>query len=235
MGHMDRYVIREDVTFENASESATRMLAGAEAPAALERMGIEPPGAHRWLPCGSALERAIVRRCSWGHVPVYQISLPGEDVGRLEKAWAPEGIDPVAAEAWEALRIESGWPQFPIDFTADNLPHEVGRHTTAVSFDKGCYLGQEPIARIDALGHPNWCLRGLKWEQSPPAPGASVEREGKVVARIGSGAYCPLLEAWISFALVRRGHDSRGAVIEGATIDGEGCRPEVVELPPSGG
>ena len=69
---------------------------------------------------------------------------------------------PAGSEVWTALRIEAGLPVFGVDISDDNLAQEVGRTKTAISFTKGCYLGQEPIARLDALGHVNRELRSLR-------------------------------------------------------------------------
>ena len=63
-----------------------------------------------------------------------------------------------------ALRIEAGTPVFGKDVTEKNLPQEIGRDDRAISFVKGCYLGQETVARIDALGHVNQVLKGLVFE-----------------------------------------------------------------------
>ena len=64
--------------------------------------------------------------------------------------------------AFETLRIEAGTPLFGVDFNDNNLPQEVGRDDRAISFTKGCYLGQETVARIDALGHVNQQLAGVR-------------------------------------------------------------------------
>src|SRR5205807_8624579 len=92
-------------------------------------------------------------------------------------------LDPATAEA---LRIEAGTPCFGRDVTPENLPQEVGRDARAINFVKGCYLGQETVARIDALGHVNKHLKGLKFPRGTvpvpvPAAGATIEAGGKSV------------------------------------------------------
>ena len=76
--------------------------------------------------------------------------------------------------AFDALRIESGTPLFGVDFDEENLPQEVGRDELAISFTKGCYLGQETVARIDALGHVNQQLAGVRFA-GPDVPDAKAE------------------------------------------------------------
>ena len=71
-------------------------------------------------------------------------------------------MKPAGSEVWTALRIEAGLSVYGVDISEENLAQEVGLMITAISFTKGCYLGQEPIARIDALGHVNRELRSLR-------------------------------------------------------------------------
>src|SRR4029453_1620592 len=85
------------------------------------------------------------------------------DVSRLITALLDSGAALCGTDAVETARIEAGFPLFGRDITDDNLPQEVGRDAKAISFTKGCYLGQETVARIDALGHVNRSLVGLKF------------------------------------------------------------------------
>ena len=104
-----------------------------------------------------------------------------------------------------------GTPLFGQDVTSDNLPQEVDRGAAAISFTKGCYLGQETVARIDAMGHVNQRLLGLRLagDTVPPA-GSQIEVDGKLAARITSSCYSPRLSAALALAYVRRGHDQIG-------------------------
>jgi folate-binding protein YgfZ len=88
-------------------------------------------------------------------------------------------------------RIAAGFPLFGSDITEDNLVQEVGRTSLAISFTKGCYLGQEPIARIDAMGHVNRILCRLKLTSGlAPSPGTEVfdkrPPDGKSIGAITS-------------------------------------------------
>ena len=89
------------------------------------------------------------------------------------------GLVEAGPEVFEVLRIEAGTPVFGKDLTDKNLPQELGRDARAISFVKGCYLGQETVARLDALGHVNQLLRGLVFETGlalPRAQGGSGRR-----------------------------------------------------------
>jgi folate-binding protein YgfZ len=88
---------------------------------------------------------------------------------------------------WTALRIEAGLPIYGVDLTDDNLAQEAGRTGTAISFTKGCYLGQEPIARLDAMGHVNRELRSLRLSTSDvPLQGAAVFSDAAGAAPVGT-------------------------------------------------
>jgi folate-binding protein YgfZ len=118
---------------------------------------------------------------------------------------------PMSANEFEALRIEAGTPIFGVDITPDNLPQEIGRDAQSINFVKGCYLGQETVARIDALGHVNKVLKGLRLpgDRVPPR-GTSLEADGKVVGQITSAAYSPGWDCVVCLAYVRMSHAQAG-------------------------
>jgi folate-binding protein YgfZ len=98
-------------------------------------------------------------------------------------------LDP---ETFETLRIEGGTPCFGRDITAANLPQEVDRNAVAISFVKGCYLGQETVARLDALGHVNKVLIGAIAEnERVPSPGSILRADGKDVGVVTSSTFSP--------------------------------------------
>ena len=108
------------------------------------------------------------------------LSVPAAAVVSVWEALCGAGAVPAGEAAWQSLRIESRTPVYGLDITADNLPQEVDRNDLAISFVKGCYLGQETVARIDALGHVNKLLRGVQFAGSEvPEPGTELARDGK--------------------------------------------------------
>jgi folate-binding protein YgfZ len=114
--------------------------------------------------------------------------------------------------AFEAARIEAGFPCFLRDISDKNLPQEVGRDQRAISFAKGCYLGQETVARIDALGHVNKLLCGLRFFQPAiPPRGMELLVGEKRVGEVTSATFSPRLGGPLAFAYLRRGHEKPGS------------------------
>ena len=126
---------------------------------------------------------------------------------------------------FEALRIEAGTPVFGEEVTEKNLPQEFARDDRAISFVKGCYLGQETVARIDALGHVNQVLKGLAFEPGSecPAPGAGLEADGKRVGVITSAAMSPWRGHPVALGMVRISHARPGPPC-GWRAQGKACR-----------
>jgi folate-binding protein YgfZ len=152
--------------------------------------------------------------------------LDGEAVEQVRSVLTDRGAVPVGEEAAELLRIESGRPRHGLDMSDDNLPGEVGLEQRAVNFTKGCYVGQEPVARMHYRGHPNRCLRGLRLSE-PAAAGSPVfAADGKDVGRLTSACVSPSLGP-IALAIIRREVEPRGQVRVGAA----GSSAAVVELP----
>ena len=141
--------------------------------------------------------------------------------GRLLDAGARE----VSPQAAEIVRIESGRPRHGVDMTDDNLPAEAGIVERAVSFTKGCYVGQEPVARMHYKGHPNRHLRGLRLTAAAE-PGAPVQAGGREMGRITSAALSPALGP-VALALIRR-EVAPGDVV---TVGPQKADASVVELP----
>jgi folate-binding protein YgfZ len=139
--------------------------------------------------------------------------------GRLESA----GATPIAEAEAEARRVETGRPRYGIDLDDSVIPQEAGLNERAVSFTKGCYVGQETVARLHYKGKPNRHLRGLRL--AAPAPAGTPLRLGeREVGRVGSSVVSPRFGP-IALALVRR----EAAV--GDVLDAGGVEARVVELP----
>ncbi len=235
--HWNRYLIREDVQIEDASATlAWFALAGDQADQVLQKCGLELPArrlAHGILGDNILGDNASgLRACRLEVVrPVWLVGIPRQHhevwMGRLAEA----GAENCAAAAWEALRIELGWPLFGQDITADNLPQEVNRDAAAISLTKGCYLGQETVARIDALGHVNRSLRGLRIGEGVTCEvGTPWHHEGKIIAFITSLAYSPRLGTRLALAYVRRAWEAPGSRLPLPA----GQMAEVVALPIGG-
>ncbi len=154
--------------------------------------------------------------------------LPGADlVG--ESVSAPEGVPSCSLEAYEAVRIEAGIPVMGRELDESTIPAEAGVVDRSVSFTKGCYTGQELVARIDSRGgNVPRRLRGLIMDASAPA-GASLEAGGKEAGRITSVAWSPGLGATVALAYVRRAVEPPAEVV--VTWDGGSAPARVEALP----
>jgi folate-binding protein YgfZ len=117
--------------------------------------------------------------------------------------------------AFEVLRIEAGTPVAGRDVTPENLPQEVARDTRAINFVKGCYLGQETVARIDAMGHVNRLLRGLLLDtRTPPPPGSAIlQADGRPVGAVTSAAFSPGRGQVVALGYVRASHVRAGTAV----------------------
>jgi tRNA-modifying protein YgfZ len=135
------------------------------------------------------------------------------------------GIEPVSEEAAECLRIESGRPRHGLEMGPDTIPQEAGLNERAVSFEKGCYVGQETVARLHYKGKPNRFLRGLRLT-SETETGAPIMLGERQVGTIASSCVSPA-HGPIALALVRREASPGDTVLVGD----DGIEAEVVELP----
>jgi len=135
------------------------------------------------------------------------------------------GAAPVSEDAVECLRIERGRPRYGIDLDDTVIPQEAGLNQRAISFTKGCYVGQETVARLHYRGKPNRSLRGLVLS-APANAGDELALGERRVGRLGSVAVSPRFGP-IALALVRREAENGAEVSVGA----EGARATVVALP----
>jgi len=125
------------------------------------------------------------------------------DAARLREALLGAGAVEVSPAAAEILRIEAGVPRFGADMGTETMPAEAGIVERAVSFTKGCYIGQETVARLHYKGRPNRHLRGLRLSAAEVEPGASVRLGEKEVGRLGSVGVSPALGP-VGLAILRR-------------------------------
>jgi len=210
LAHMLRtYSLGRDVQFEDVTGS--RALLSLVGPAARERLDAAPP----------ANEHSFVT----GEHGMYVATLLGVDV--ICEPGTELGVEPVSEAAAECVRIEAGRPRLGFDMDAETMPQEAGINDRAVSFTKGCYVGQETVARLHYRGKPNRHLRGLRLAE-PAERGAEILLGDKPVGRLGSTCVSPRLGS-IALALMRREAEP------GARVEVGGSAAEIVELPfPSG-
>jgi folate-binding protein YgfZ len=236
--HLGKYRIADRVEFSPLTAALPLTLIGPRTPEVLAAAGsgfelAEPA----WSSAGGELagfEVVAVRQGLVGAPAVTLWVAAGEAAGLLEALLAvgcPAGLVPVGVEAAEVVRAEAGIPRFGRDFGADHFPQETGLDEAAgaVSYTKGCYLGQEVVARIHYRGGVNRLLRGVRFEEGTeaPNPGTALRFEEREAGVATTVVRSPALDRTIGLAILHQRAAEPGTVLE---IAGGG-RAEVVELP----
>jgi folate-binding protein YgfZ len=216
-----RFSIGFDVELHKRTlESGLLSLLGPESESIVGGLG-ELEHSHAVVSVGDLQVRAI--RTDLG----IDLLCDAADVDGLRLALSDAGAVRLSSDAVaECLRVERGRPRFGLDLDDTVIPQEAGLNERAVSFTKGCYVGQETVARLHYRGKPNRHLRGLRLSADAAATGDELTFEGRAVGRLGSLAVSPRFGP-IGLALVRR-EAPVGSVV--AVGDGA-AQGEVVELP----
>lgn len=208
---LERFVIADDVLIEPLGEAWRGLcLVGAGAAGLLADCGLvasPPVDLFALAPlAGGEWERGFAFRSRRAAAPSFDLWLPaavaGGIVRRLEEAAARLGGRRAGEAELEVLRVEAGIPRFGAEFDRSTLPQEAGLEETAISFTKGCYLGQEVISRIKSVGHVNRALVRLRLPEGARA-GDPLAREGREAGRLGSAVVSPRCGP-IGLAVVRR-------------------------------
>ena len=236
--HLQKYGVFDDVALAVASERSFEFhLAGPRAEELFLLTGGDLPAEgdldHRDIRLADCPIRVVRERPTGrpGLTLIGAVADAPRVTALLHEQGGPLGlvdVDPGTADVW---RIEAGTPLFGRDVSADNLPQEVGRDERAINFVKGCYLGQETVARIDALGHVNKVLTGLKLPVGPiPPAGATLEVDGKAAGKITSAAFSPGWGRGLALAFVRTSHAADGTEVR-VVGDGSSASAVVSDLP----
>lgn len=219
--HLERYIIREQVVLADRSQDwGELLLAGAASPSLLmEHFHVTPPQSIWASEIASIDERSIVvqRADPMLAGPCFLLRTSTAGMAAVEQALLAAGAAQCGEVVFDTVRIEAGWPLFGRDITDQNLPQEVDRDAEAISFIKGCYLGQETVARIDALGHVNRKLRSLTFApNTEPLAGLPLLDGEQPVGEITSATVSPKINAPLALGYVRRGHNEPGTRLTSA-------------------
>ncbi|MGD2136462.1 MAG: glycine cleavage T C-terminal barrel domain-containing protein [Gemmatimonadales bacterium] len=207
-------------------ETQVLRLVGPMALLRAERAGLPIPEAGRLTAAEVEGLPALVGRPPLDRPFALQLTLAREHtlqaVALLERA----KIAPVRPEALDLARLVSGWPRLGAEVDAKTLPQEVrfDEHG-GVSYTKGCYTGQETVARLHFRGHANRWLGGLSWTEPPQPSDHRILRDGTAVGRVSSVAWLPRRERWIGLGLIRR------EVGPGQEVDAAGSPAMTAALP----
>jgi len=242
--HLDRYLVRERVVLADRTDDwAEWFLAGPRAPQVLERLCGPLVPQQPWTSAQADIagQAVCLRRVDIVGPSGFLIVGPRVAAAAIGDALVAAGATPVGPAAFEVARIEAGFPLYGRDITERNLPQEVARDDRTISFRKGCYLGQETVARIDALGHVNQLLVGLRFSGSEVlSPGLELFADAAKAGYVTSAAFSPRQQCGIALAYIRRGHHAPGTRLdwpegtaEVISLAAENC-PAVPSLPSSG-
>jgi folate-binding protein YgfZ len=208
---VETYSLGRDVRWQDLTEE--RSILSLVGPHAAGRLDQAPP----------ATEHAFVEGEHGLYVTTdagVDVICPAADADAVREALGVELVDEATAEC---LRVESGRPRLGLDMDGGTIPQEAGINERAVSFTKGCYVGQETVARLYYRGKPNRRLRGLRLAE-PAESGDPVVLGERELGRVGSACVSPRLGP-IALAIVRR------EAAPGDTVLVNGSEAEVVELP----
>lgn len=155
----------------------------------------------------------------WRHdrmaLPGYDVLCPAAEADAVRGVLLQAGAIPAGPDTFDILRIEAGVPAPGAEIDDTRLAMELGRTAQAISYGKGCYLGQETIVMARDRGHVNRTLLGLKLGgDNPAARGAKVFHGAEEIGKVTSSVYSPRVGAAVALAFLQRGHQQPGTVVE---------------------
>jgi folate-binding protein YgfZ len=222
---LDQFLFSEDVQLSDLSSTlAAVWVHGPSAAAAVERV-VAASGLVTWPQYRHAsmtFQQGVVRvvRIDQLGVPGYCVYVDRVHEAELRTALAAVGVPNALTDAVEAARIEAGYPVFGVDMTDDTIPLEAGIEGRAISFTKGCYVGQEVIVRVLHRGHGRVARRlmGLRLE-GVATRGARIFTDGREIGGVTSAALSPRLGP-VALAYVHRDFTAPGTRVTVETPDG---------------
>lgn len=217
--HLELYQVGREVELRDVmGEHAILSLIGPGAGQLCAGAPRGPEHTHAELNVGGIECRAVVTDVG------IDLIAPASDAEALGAGLISAGAESVSPAAAEIVRVETGRPRFGAEITTSTIPEEAGLNDRAVSLTKGCYIGQETVARLHYKGRPNRHLRGLRLD-AEASNGAVVRLGDRDVGELGSAVLSPALGP-IGLAILRREATPGDEVL----VD-QNARAEVVELP----
>ena len=212
---LDFYTFSEDATVEDASAGTAQLsLAGPGAAKLLERLGIDVSGLPAFHSRTHVLAKAdvLVWHMLSAGTPTYEIIVPVAAAAGAWEAFTQAGAVPTGHEAWEAYRVRHGMPAYGAEFGDDTNPLE-SRLKGAISFNKGCYIGQEVVARLNTYQKVQRRLMAVTFSD-PAKIGDALKSAGGISAGIVTSAVqVPGGGTFIGLALVRQEHAAPGVTL----------------------
>jgi folate-binding protein YgfZ len=227
---LEKYVIADDVQILDVSGNYGMLtVQGPKSSEILQAAGLTLPGnsLHWTKTPGSSGEIYCINNAR-GTLRGFDIFVPTSRFSVLYQtalqAAQDGGGGAGTLEALEAVRIEAGIPRFGIDMDETNLAPETGIESRAISYSKGCYIGQEVISRIRAYGQVAKSLRGLRLPtelSSLPGRHEKLFHSGKEAGYVTSAIQSPGFKANIALGYVRREHSTPGTTLQVGSADGQ--------------
>lgn len=218
LNHLNRYLIREKVELhDRTADWGELLVAGNQTAEVLKDILTGDLPAERLQNAELTVAGAsvIAARVEMTPAPGYLLLASADMTTSVHESLLSHGAMLCEQDAFDAARIEAGFPLYGIDISDGNLPQEIGRDALAISFKKGCYLGQETVARIDALGHVNKTLVRLRCEGTEvPPPDTELRAAEQLVGNVTSAAFSPRAGAALALGYVRRGHTPPGTTLQ---------------------
>jgi aminomethyltransferase len=212
--HIRRYIVADQVELEDVTAATCAIaLEGPESATVLEKAGAAAPGGdYQHVPWG----QATVARISLTGQPGFRIYAAADGADEIIRRLAEAGARQATEEDARLVRIENGRPRCGEDIRETSLPQETGQ-MHAVSFTKGCYLGQEIVERIRAQGHVNRKLVQLRLDSVAPA-GTRLTADGAEAGEITSSIYSPEQASAVALAYVRSNYAAPGQALTAGDI-----------------
>jgi len=235
---LEKFVIAEDVQIVDVAPLyALLRIQGPKAADALAQIpwlhdSIPAPQSNQIKPIRHQEADFYLAAPSPSPAPAFDLFIPAALLEATQQALATAIPEHAGWQALETVRLESTMPRFGLDMDQSTLPPEAGLETRAISYAKGCYIGQEVISRIRTYGQVARALRGLKvpGAPQPPEPGAKIFHLDKEVGRVTSAAFSPLCQMPIALATIRREANALGTQL---TVEHNGARlPATVATQP---
>jgi aminomethyltransferase len=191
-------------------------------------LGLEGPGAAAILATlGAPVPGELYTHVPWGEATIVNLSITGQPGFRIfcpadqKPDLACAGAKPATESDVRIVRIENGLPRYGEDIRETSLPQET-QQMQAISFNKGCYIGQEIVERIRAQGHVNKKLVRVRITNSKPLdPGAKLTADGKEVGEITSSVYSPESGQVVALAYVRTPQTEPGVSLRAGAYEAQ--------------
>jgi folate-binding protein YgfZ len=214
-----KFAVADDVIIEDRTGTLGILsLQGPQAREAMEKtvgasLELESPHSHQGFQRGPA-EWTVARRDRTG-IGGFDLWLPVEDAEIVWRRWLEvDRIQPVGYRSLDALRVEAGIPWYGTELTDRTLPMEVGLED-AISLNKGCYRGQEIVARVMHRGSLDRALGGVAIDgEQVPARGAEVQAQGVQVGRVTSAVSSPALGRPLALAILKKDFLAAGTSVQ---------------------